>query len=324
MVCNNLAFCCLNAHRPREAEDYLQRARQLRKALSRQEPQNLERQRNVALVQKSLGYLYQRTDRPGPAEQAYQAARTILERLGGNDARAVNAAGLLAGVYHNLALLGPPRGPAGEMEEFLKKALDLHRALTKRFPSTPVYRRYLADTLGVLGNCLLYTRPAEAAEYYRNAAEVWEALYHEFPQEHHYGRPAVIAHLSAARAEEACKRPAENEKACRRAVELAKALTRECPREPSFLFLLGNACTLSADFLWKHGKTREASDLATQAINSLKAFRTGDPDNPLARELLSGAYLIRGRARVQLGQFLAGGLDLKEGMALKMPSHPKK
>jgi tetratricopeptide (TPR) repeat protein len=139
---------------------------------------------NLALLLAELG---QRTG-PASAEEHFQQALAIRQKLA-SEFPAVHAyRGELAASYHNRAIwqaaLGQRTGP-DSAEEHYQRALTLREQLASEFPALPDYRKDLAinhTNLAVLLTDLgRRTGPNSADEHNRRALAILKALADEFP-----------------------------------------------------------------------------------------------------------------------------------------------
>jgi serine/threonine protein kinase/tetratricopeptide (TPR) repeat protein len=128
---NNLASLYVNSE-PARAVEYHQRALSLQQEAAAACPEDLSRQREIALTRNNLGAVFSRTDRSLEAEVCYDEALEIQKELARRYPHRIKFQCDLAVSHNNLGLLFSRQGKRDDAEAAFNTALELYKEILAR------------------------------------------------------------------------------------------------------------------------------------------------------------------------------------------------
>jgi eukaryotic-like serine/threonine-protein kinase len=139
---------------------------------------------DVALTYSKIGYLSEQLGALPEAQQAYEGARAILERLTHSEPAPRQHLRNLALCCNNLGQLLLTRGDVKAARQQLERALAIQQRLVKEAPHSTEFRADLATTHSNIGLLLSQTGDKQqAAERYRAAMQIQEAILQKDPRD---------------------------------------------------------------------------------------------------------------------------------------------
>jgi serine/threonine protein kinase/Flp pilus assembly protein TadD len=255
----------------------------------------------LAGAHSNLGLVLAATGRPAEAEQAYQEALALQEKLVAEDPAGPDNRYTLASGHFNHGELLRTAGRHARAKKAYGRALALFEKLAAESPATPAYRESLAKVRYGLGTALADTsRLDEAESSFRQAAELQQKLAADFPSWPEYRYGLALSQNNLGIVLQATRGPAEAEEAFRRSLALLKKLAEAHPAVPDYRHQLARTAFNLGSLLEITGRPREAEKplrLAQALYEKLAAGSPSDVRPEQAGNLNSLALVLKKTGR---------------------------
>jgi serine/threonine protein kinase/Flp pilus assembly protein TadD len=152
--------------------------------------------RELANTQRLLGGMLWQQGRLADAEQPFQKARELAQRLADESPEVMYYQVLLGKTLHDLALLRRDQGRTAEARPLLEQAVRQDRTALKQNPKNPLARDSLARSLANLATVLRLLKAPDAEDGYNQALAIAEELAAQYPYSPNY-QSALGSALSA-------------------------------------------------------------------------------------------------------------------------------
>jgi serine/threonine-protein kinase len=285
-----------------EAEPALSQARDLLAKLSADFPDNRRYPQFQAQALSDLGQVLKDAGRLPEAENAYQGALQVQERLIGtvSDARFLQELSL---TRVRLGVLLREAGRLGEAEDQLKGAVALGKGLAKLFPQERGYRSGLARAMQQLANLQRQgDRLPEAEETYRRSLEVCLKLVKDFPNLPSYRHTLVACRGELANLLVSSNRLAEAEKELLLAREDGEKLFASAPQVADYRRDLAGVWSNFSELARAAGKYRDAEKAARRALDLSRQLAADFKDLPDLGDELAQSTLVLGKLLKDIGK----------------------
>ena len=174
---NNLAMLYSKTQRLTESEQIYKKALDIRKRLSKTNPQSYEP--DLAVSYNNIAILYGKVQRFTESEQMFKEALEIRKRLANTNPQAYESD--LAACYNNLALLYSDTQRFTESEQMYKEALEIRKRLVNTNPQA--YESDLATSYNNIASLYLkIQRFTESEQMYEDALKINKHLADANPQ----------------------------------------------------------------------------------------------------------------------------------------------
>jgi tetratricopeptide (TPR) repeat protein len=179
--------------------------------------------------------LYHKQHRFKDAEQAFQEAIRLREKLAGQPPVSAEALEQLAWSYHNLGHTLEDLGRAEKAEELRAKALDIRKQLVREHPKVLGFSVGLASSYLSAGQRLERSGQAGGAlAWYDRQIGLLEEVLRQEPAHAEVKRSLCYGHEGRAYALLQCGRPREAEEAFGQALKIWQALAAANPEAPDY------------------------------------------------------------------------------------------
>ncbi len=218
------AFDVAFSVRGEEAIPYWQRAGQLFDAALAEKPEDPERQRNVALVEKYWGGVLDNLQRDDEAGVHYSRARTLDEKRYASNPNSRGIQFDLAIDLANTAAMAEGAGRLDEAYDLYSRSLEMRQKLSASDPRDVRTKGRVGFVQGRLARIeIKRNRPASALEYAKSAVSILESVAAE-TNDATSRRELGDALVSQARAEAAAGRTSASCSSVRHALKIFQAL----------------------------------------------------------------------------------------------------
>ena len=273
--------------------------------LSRSEPEKPEFRQSLAQAQRDLGGLFRDTSRPEKAQSLLEQAVAITTTLAagpGNEAEYRHESAL------SYKALGDLRRLAHQLqsgEEAYKQAIAIEeRLLLEHADEGGKYRSVLASSAGRLAELYrLGSLHKKAEASFQRAAQIYEKLSHEFPNEGDYQHDLAIAYQGLGSVHQDAAEPQRADAPLQQAVAIATQLVREHPDVLDYVILLASSYSRLARLENNLGKPHAVLVWTDKGIATLQRVIDKEPRQSQARRELNDLWIGRAVALAQTGDY---------------------
>jgi tetratricopeptide (TPR) repeat protein len=311
------------------AEPALAAALEIIERFYRENPENVEVAKGLALSLTNLVEVYLQSGRAQEAEAACKRAIEIQERIYHTNPENVAVAQDLAGTHINLGIVYAQSGRAQEAEAAYQRAIGIQERIYREKPSNIEVAEELASSLTNLG-IILYAqsgRAQEAEAAYQRAIGIQERIYREKPSniEVAEGLASSLTNLGVRYYQSGRAQKAEG--AYKRAIKIREHLYRENQENVKVANRLAWSLTNLGLVYGQSGRAQEAEASFKRAIEIRERLYRENPSNIEVAEGLASSltnlgivYAQSGRAQEAEASFKRA-IEIRERLYRKNPSN---
>ena len=277
-----------------------------------------------------VGTMRYRMGELGEAEQDYDEALSILERLAADFPSRPEFRQKLAGSHTNRGIVRLDTGRLQEAEEDWKEALGIQKQLAADFPTRPEFRQALAGTHLNRGNLLRATgRFKEAEEDFDQALGIHKQLAADFPTRPDFRQALAGTHNSRGVLRRDAGRLREAEEEYGQAVSTRKQLVADFPNRPEFRLALAGSHLNRGIVRRDTGRLREAEEDYGKALSIQKQLAAEFPSRPDFRQEVANGHNSRGSLLGSMGRLKEANedfdqaLNIHKQLAADFPDRPE-
>ncbi len=302
-LANNLGLMHKRASEYKQAEAYLLRARSNWERLVAEEPATLEYRRHLVLARFNLARLFETLGRPGEAEDAFTAARTLAaEVVAARDAIPEDRhdrALVLASHAHSRLRAGATSAALAD----LKEALAIWDELARTHPSIEDYLYHLNLYRDTAASALARAgQGAESERLRRQAQAGWRQLSAHRPEVDDYRNQLAASLNNLGQFYRGSGQLAEAQAAYEQARDLWEALARARPEQREFALNLGGVLSNLGHLQRTQGRLETALASYTAARQRLLPLLQAQPADRSVRLSLAMAAWGEAEGRMSQGQ----------------------
>jgi eukaryotic-like serine/threonine-protein kinase len=308
--------------RTKEAIAEYRAARDVRRALVAQYPNELDHQRELSTTHLNLGILLAETGHRDEGQVEIQAALDLLKGLVDQSPKSPEYQNSLSVVRFNYGAILEVRGETVKAQVELEASRELQRDLVERFPEKIDYQQELAHTLKTLGGHFAELRKRdEALVQYRAAAKLQKALVARFPKTPGYQEALANTHngIGVLFAEDGKFEQARPEYLAAR--DLLKKLADDYPAVPSHQVDLGGSYCNYGNLYRQEGKPADSLEWLDLAAQTLERAHQKMPLDSRGKEYLRNCYIGRAQSYDALKKYADAAKEWERAIELLPPPH---
>jgi serine/threonine-protein kinase len=251
-----------------EAVKLARQAEPLLRDILSQDPQNLDRQNDLAAALQLQAVCDTSIGRLDDADAPCAEATTLFERLAFEDPEKAVYRSNLSNCYNALGILAIHRQRYQDAAVMMRKTLDIRAQLTREDSSSPEHASMEADAhvnLGMVQTNLLQLPEAESS--YAEAKRLLERLSKQYPNAPSYQKSLAHVANQLGLLYQQTHRPREAELELRKALELREYLAQQHPFSAE---CQDELCRTQRSLAWFHGELGRLPEAETGCRKALE------------------------------------------------------
>jgi serine/threonine-protein kinase len=307
-----LWYTTLRTGRPEDALVHLRRAHELRRALAKEHPEDIEYQDHLNQTLLDLGshfrYYGPREEARAPIEEAVARA----SQLARDHPRDPDVRREVAAAHNDLAILLDDMGKSAEAWESYQQSRDALEALVRDHPTVNRFREELAQRHYNIGiRHAQEGRWEDASDSYLRALAIAEDLVRADPKVVRYGKSAATTRSNLAFVRRRLGFVVESIRTYREAIEALERLARDDPGNPDLPVSEALAFMNIAEIMLGYGRPEAALGPCQQALDTYQRAVSLHPKVPSIRQAMAHRYVLRAEIHAALGRVDEARLDLQ-------------
>ncbi len=239
--------------------------------------------------------------RPGPAEEKFRRALTLMQELPEEYRTRPEARNLVALCQNQLAFMASDHNRSEEAEQRYRESFQLLEGLAREQPTDPKAQNGLATAEHNLGvSCQLRQRLLEAEKHYLRSVAIRTELVRDHPEDQNYASSLAETRGNLGLVYVGLGRSAEGAAEYEKAAAVLKSLADAHPEVPVYALSLAGTYGNWGNLLKETGKLADALKVLTLAVDLAEKSLAQEPNYAVARARAFASHAARAQVNQNL------------------------